>query len=893
MRSTGVCAAVAFAFVVGGCGAVRKPPEPDRRLNVRAQGALFESDGGYQFAVLPEPSASIVRLDVRYPVGSADDPPGKEGLAHLVEHLLFDVEIDRGGTRTSIGAELERLALAYNAHTAADETTYEVVASPTALDELMRLEVERLSVGCAGLTEAIFAREREVVLNELRMRYGANGAELDRLIREAVYPVGHPYRRSNSVESVGKLQLADVCAFLDGPYRRGKAYVIASGAVDAKRMQAAAGKHLGRAPRRNTRGATAAAPPARPNPGTVTVRAGVDAPTLLATWPLPPRSTREFRLLELAWPYIPGHLGTFATRYQWGYGTTAYVFGGTHAPVLVVAVTLTSSSKLDEGKEAVAKAAKAALREIYRTGDSRDDDVWKAQWQGSAEALVARWDSLATRNQLVGDVLQHETGGRILAGHIDELATAQPREVRDLAARWFDPARARHLLLEPSGAPSPVQASSYTEGAAAHVAQVDPALADRPLAAPVMTPAIPPERYALDNGLTVVMWPYGAAPIVHGRLLVDSGTAHAPRGKDGIADLVLADQVAADRLVYAQRTLSTQVDDLVGQLAFPLRLPGHRLSGESRHLLRTRVQRERSTGSLAYLAAFQTALYGAQHPYARAPLTEASLDRISGDDVVSWAGEHVVGANATLIIAGKFDPAVVKKHVAYNADHVGRGRDSNDEHPPATSRQAWIRGVDDEPSPTVLLEVGFVGGRGVDRDHAFRVVLEAVLDAQLAQLRAKRALGYTVSARYVPQRAGGRWHLSGPIDASRAAEGAAMLATILGDMRADPEAYRTAFVLARQKVVERLVAGATDSAEVIGRLAFLEAWEQPATYYDALARSVAAMTLADLHGFVQRELAFDKQVFGAFGNAAAVDAALAAAQAVKPVAKSGLVDPFR
>src|SRR5262249_46938711 len=79
-----------FALViVCACGGLIKPPEPDRRLDVHVTGTMFESDRGYQLAALPEPGASVVRIDVRYPVGSADDPPGKEGLAHLVEHLLF------------------------------------------------------------------------------------------------------------------------------------------------------------------------------------------------------------------------------------------------------------------------------------------------------------------------------------------------------------------------------------------------------------------------------------------------------------------------------------------------------------------------------------------------------------------------------------------------------------------------------------------------------------------------------------------------------------------------------------------------------------------------------------------------------------------------------------
>jgi zinc protease len=214
-----------------GCGQVLRPADPDRRLQVKTSGSLFETDRGFQIAALPEEGSNVVWLDVRYPVGSADDPPGKAGLAHLVEHLLFDVEIVRGGRKTSIGAELGRIALSWNAATAADHTTYSTLIDPSALDEVIGLEVDRIAIGCAGLAQEIFQREREVVMNELRARQGASGAAIERALHEAVYPMNHPYRPVGSVESVARLELADACAFLAGPYHRGKAILVASAPV--------------------------------------------------------------------------------------------------------------------------------------------------------------------------------------------------------------------------------------------------------------------------------------------------------------------------------------------------------------------------------------------------------------------------------------------------------------------------------------------------------------------------------------------------------------------------------------------------------------------------------------------------------------------------------------
>nr|MBA3456589.1 insulinase family protein [Deltaproteobacteria bacterium] len=137
----------AAVAVVLGCGTLLKPPDPDRRLPVQTTGTTFDSDRGYRFVVLPEENANVIRVDVRYPVGAIDDPVGKEGLAHLVEHLLVGVEVTRDGVKTSIEAELGRAALSFNAGTTADYTVYEALALPPALEDVMRVEAERLTAG--------------------------------------------------------------------------------------------------------------------------------------------------------------------------------------------------------------------------------------------------------------------------------------------------------------------------------------------------------------------------------------------------------------------------------------------------------------------------------------------------------------------------------------------------------------------------------------------------------------------------------------------------------------------------------------------------------------------------------------------------------------------------
>ncbi len=868
---------VGIVGVIAACGTVIKPPDPDRRLDVRTSGTVFDSDRGYRFVVLPEPSSSLMRLDVRYPVGSVDDPAGKEGLAHLVEHLLTEVEITRDGTKVSIDGETGRLALSSNAFTGKDNTTYVALASPNVLDEMMALEADRLSIGCAGISRELFARERDVVLNELRERQGASGGELARQIYEALYPKGHAYRAVATTETVAKLTYEDVCGFVVGPYRRGIATVVVSGAVDAPAVQRAVGHHFARVPKRTP--VTQVAPPVvAPDPGTVRIRGDVDQPTLLVTWPLPPMASREYRLLELAWPHIAGRLEQFAFTFHWGHSAQTSVLGGAFAPVLAISITLDAASKLDDAKSFAGKSADWARTMVSRPGDDRETANWVRHWESSVEDLLSTWESLSGRNQLYADFMQFEPTGSI-AGRIKELHDATPTETRALVAEWLAPARMRFLLIEPSGTSRVGAAGSYQGGAEHHGARVDPTLADRPLPLPARTPPLVVERYTQGNGLSVVLWSAGTTPLVHARLVVASGTAHDPVGKEGASSTVGATYVFPDALVFNNRNLAIRIDEMIRSIASELRVPGYDLSDEDKQYLQARLKDPRAKERSDYEHELLVALYGAQHPYARPGMTPSSVSQLSQDVVMHWARTQIVPKNATLVIAGRFDPKLIKRHIAYNTDHIAGG--SHAKPPGATpiTKRSWIVGTTAKPSPSLEIDLHFVSQAGMDRSHAYRLVLEAVLDSKLTDLR-QRGITYGFSAGYASRSAGGLWTISGEVDATKAAEAATTIESILADMRRDPESYRSAFVLARNKVLESLLVNSNNSAAITERLVTLARFGLRDDFFDELARTVAQMTLKDFHPFVGRELAINQEVFGAFGNSDATSAAVSASKAV-------------
>ena len=100
----------------------------------------FTLDNGMQVVVIPQRGTPVITHMVWYKVGSADDPPGKSGLAHLLEHLTFssrktysdsDIVTESGGHE--------------NAYTSYDYTAYYQVINDDLLETVMKLETERMS----------------------------------------------------------------------------------------------------------------------------------------------------------------------------------------------------------------------------------------------------------------------------------------------------------------------------------------------------------------------------------------------------------------------------------------------------------------------------------------------------------------------------------------------------------------------------------------------------------------------------------------------------------------------------------------------------------------------------------------------------------------------------
>jgi zinc protease len=212
----------------------------------------FTLANGLEVVVVPDHRVPVITHMVWYKVGSADEPPGKSGIAHFLEHLMF-----KGTAKNPAGRFSQTLAAVggqENAFTSTDYTAFFQRVAREHLPMVMTFEADRMT-GLV-LTDANVLPERDVVLEEYNMRV-ANSPEarLGEQMTAALY-LNHPYHKPviGWHEEIEKLNREDALAFYRQYYTPNNAVVVVAGDVTAEEVKALAEKTYGAVKRRSDTG---------------------------------------------------------------------------------------------------------------------------------------------------------------------------------------------------------------------------------------------------------------------------------------------------------------------------------------------------------------------------------------------------------------------------------------------------------------------------------------------------------------------------------------------------------------------------------------------------------------------------------------------------------------
>ena len=209
----------------------------------------FTLSNGMQVVVLPNHRAPVVLHMVWYKVGSADEPAGKSGVAHLLEHLMFK------GTPKHPNGEFSKTLAQHggqeNAFTSLDYTGYHQTVASDRLEMVMELEADRMTN--LALKPEDVATERAVVLEERNQRIeNKPGARLRVLANQKFYPQNHPYGRPiiGWREELASVTREDALAFYKDHYAPDNAILVIAGDVAVAQVKRLADKYYAPIPAR-------------------------------------------------------------------------------------------------------------------------------------------------------------------------------------------------------------------------------------------------------------------------------------------------------------------------------------------------------------------------------------------------------------------------------------------------------------------------------------------------------------------------------------------------------------------------------------------------------------------------------------------------------------------
>jgi len=255
--------------------------------------ADFTLPNGLEVVVIPDHRAPVVTHMIWYKVGAADETPGKSGLAHFLEHLMFK------GTEKNPGAafshQVSENGGQENAFTTSDYTGFFQRVPRDHLKDMMAFEADRMT-GLV-LTDDVVRPELNVVLEEQNMRVANNPAgRLDEQMDAALY-LNHPYGRPviGWRHEIEQLDRNGALAFYRRFYTPNNAIVIVAGDVTAAEVKADAEETYGKiAQRAETNPRQRPKEPVQEAPRTVTLAdSRVEQPSVSRYYLVPSEATAK------------------------------------------------------------------------------------------------------------------------------------------------------------------------------------------------------------------------------------------------------------------------------------------------------------------------------------------------------------------------------------------------------------------------------------------------------------------------------------------------------------------------------------------------------------------------------------------------------------------------
>jgi zinc protease len=631
----------------------------------------FTLKNGLTVLVHEDHKAPIVAVNTWYHVGSKNEKPGKTGFAHLFEHLMFSGSENFNHTYLNVMEGIGATNL--NGTTNNDRTNYFENVPTSMLDYVLFAESDRMGHLLGVLDQKKLDLQRGVVQNEKRQGENQPYGVTEELVVENTYPVGHPY----SWTVIGKMQdldaasMSDVQEWFKTYYGPNNTTLVIAGDITPEVARQKVEKYYGEIP---------AGPPIAKQEVWIARRAGthrgwvqdrVPQARLYRIWNVPQYGSPEAAQLDLVAQVLGrGKTSRLYKRlvYTDQIATSATATDDTNEIGGQFDFTLTAKPDAELSK--VEKAADEELQKFLKNGPTEAElQLAKTQIFGSYARIVERIGGFGGKSDLLARCQTFTGNTECYKDYLKRIQAATPASVKKAANDWLTDG---DYVLEVHPYPAALTASEKLDRS------------KEPETGKAMSLNLPPMQKAkLSNGLNVVLAERHTAPVVNFTLMVDSGYAADPVDAPGTASfsqrmleegtptrdsLKIGEELESlsanfgagsnlDWAVVSLNTLKLTMDkalniygDLILHPAYPQkefdRLKKERLAG---------IRREKVDPQSMGLRVIPQLLYGKGHAYG-VPFTgtgtEASLQKLTREDLAKWHDTWFKPNNATLLIVG-------------------------------------------------------------------------------------------------------------------------------------------------------------------------------------------------------------------------------------------------
>jgi zinc protease len=640
-------------------------------------------------------TAPVVTVQVWYKVGSRNEEPGVNGIAHQLEHMMFKGTQNRP---VQFGRLFSALGSDSNAFTSYDQTAYYGTAERNKLTALLILEADRMQNSLID-TEQL-ASEKRVVISELQGYENSPEYRLNRAVMRSAFP-NHAYGLpiGGTKADVEKFTVEQVQQYYRKFYSPDNAILVIVGDFQTAPTLEAVKEIFGKLPKNSAEKRVTSTEPkplitqdsqlATP----IVLREAGAAELLQLVYPLPDVNHPDVPALDVM-DYVLTE-GRSSRLYQ------ALVESGLASEISASVASLRESGWYEmlvtaAPKQKIAKidsVLNKAIADLVKTGVT-PEEVNRAKTQLEAAVILANRDITSQAMQLGND---ETTAGdyRYTERYLAAIRKVNPADVVAAIKKYLKPEARTIGLFEPNqkkakaGAGKP-QSTENTENFSP----------GSPVAPTEVFKYLPPVDETIDiskrdlpqqltfaNGLRLLLLPDQSTPTVTLSGHINAGMEFDPEDKAGLASLV------AENLMNGTKTkdflrIAKALEDKGANLEFTayregVRIEGDSLAGDLPVLLQTladvvrnstfpakelELERQQALAALKLdlddpdevaNRTFVQSIYPRKHPLHTYP-TEESLKQIKRKDVIAFKEKYYRPDTTVLALVGDFDPAKVR-----------------------------------------------------------------------------------------------------------------------------------------------------------------------------------------------------------------------------------------